>query len=91
MLSLPFRHVCEGELSLGDLKRQLIARAGSYKQLEMVAQSKQAEQISRVVHQTGEQIPKVTVSFSVLVRQCLQQGTKADISFVCHCIQGNLK
>ena len=51
------RHVCEGELSLGDLKRQLLARAANYKQLEMVAQSKQAEQISKVVHETGERVP----------------------------------
>ena len=56
--------MCEGELSLGDLKRQLLARAASYKQLEMVAQSKQAEQISKVVHETGEQVP-------LLVTECL--------------------
>ena len=57
------RHVCEGELSLGDLKRQLLARAANYKQLEMVAQSKQAEQISKVVHETGERVP-------LLVSEC---------------------
>lgn len=61
VLPSPFsvsRHLCEGELSLGDLKRQLLARASTYKQLERVTQSKQAEQVSRVVHETGEHVQR---------------------------------
>ena len=47
MANVPPRHICEGDLSLGDIKRQLIVRASDYGLVD----SKQAEQL---VQKTGK-------------------------------------
>lgn len=52
ILKIPPRHICDGELSLSDLKRQLTVRASDYG----LVTSKQVEQVGRVMQKTGHVI-----------------------------------
>ena len=48
ILTTPPRHICEGDLSLGDIKRRLLAQASDYG-----VSYREMEQVSKVAHDTG--------------------------------------